>query len=138
MAPRSFRPQGTLVTTISEHKDIVSSLQSIRDGRFISGSHDGTVKVFDLKNIENDFTAGSIDTIRIGENDVFNKVTALKAIEGTDGFVVGTNTGFVALYKEKHQTGTFKKAESEVVKIESLKSEFSDQVFVYITNSGVL
>lgn len=46
-----------------------------------------------------DFTYGSLHTIKIQENDAFSKVTALKTIEASDNFIVGTNTGNISLYK---------------------------------------
>lgn len=50
---RFWRPSGTLVTTIYEHEDVVSCLETLKDNRrFISGGYDGWVKVFDLERIE--------------------------------------------------------------------------------------
>lgn len=72
------------------------------------------------------------------EGGAFDKVTALKSIEGSDNFVVGTNNGYVSLYKGDSQASTFKKADSEIIKIESLRNELSDSVLVYVTNTGNL
>lgn len=48
------------MTTITEHKGIVTAVKKFSDNRrFISGSCDGTVKVYDMKKIEDDFTSGS-------------------------------------------------------------------------------
>lgn len=46
------KPSGNLVTTIYEHEDSVSCLESLKDSKFISGSYDGYVRVFDLDKIE--------------------------------------------------------------------------------------
>lgn len=65
-----FRPQQQLVTTIQEHKDIVSCVENFRDQRFfISGSHDGTVRIFDMNRIDQDFTAGSVSCVKCETQD---------------------------------------------------------------------
>lgn len=52
-ANRFWRPTGSLITTIYEHDDVVSCLEGLRDNRrFISGSYDGFIRVFDLEKIE--------------------------------------------------------------------------------------
>lgn len=51
-----------------------------------------------MKNIEEDFTSGSIATIPIKDGEMSSRVTALCVLEGTESFVVGTNTGAVSLY----------------------------------------
>jgi hypothetical protein len=48
-----WRPMGSLITTIYEHDDVVSCLEALKDNRrFISGSYDGFIRVFDLEKIE--------------------------------------------------------------------------------------
>jgi phosphoinositide-3-kinase regulatory subunit 4 len=78
----------------------------------------------------------------------FNKVTTLKALEQTDSFLVGTNTGLIQLYKMDHtayregknlgvsQLRTFRKANSEIKKIESMSNDMSEAIFVYVTSMG--
>ena len=52
-ANKYWRPMGNLVTTIYEHDDVVSCLEPLKDNRrFISGSYDGFIRVFDLEKIE--------------------------------------------------------------------------------------
>lgn len=46
------KPKGQLITEIYEHKDVITCLENIADNFLISGSYDGTLKVFDLKKIE--------------------------------------------------------------------------------------
>lgn len=70
-----------------------------------------------MKKIEDDFTNGSVAQIRISEGDVQSRISALCALEGTDSFVVGTNTGSVSLYTNDRHTSTFLKGDSEIRKI---------------------
>ena len=60
-----FRVGGNLITTINEHKDIVTAVENMRDQRFfLSTSYDGTIKIYDFNKIDVDFTSGSCETIR--------------------------------------------------------------------------
>jgi phosphoinositide-3-kinase regulatory subunit 4 len=96
----------------------VTAVKKFSDNRrFISGSCDGTVKLYDMRKIEDDFTNGSVSTVRIYEGDITSRVTALCPLEGTDSFVVGTNTGAVSLYTNEKQSSTYLKGDSEIRKI---------------------
>ncbi|CAD8127528.1 unnamed protein product [Paramecium sonneborni] len=131
---RPFKISNQIVTTISEHKGIVTSLQKFGDQRrFISGSYDGTVRVYDMKKLEEDFTCGSVAQIKISKGDVQSRVSALCALEGTDSFLVGTNTGSVSLYKNDCHTSTFLKGDSEIRKIVD-----QENTFMYVTEKGTL
>ncbi|CAD8193085.1 unnamed protein product [Paramecium octaurelia] len=131
---RPFKIGNQIVTTISEHKGIVTSLQKFGDQRkFISGSYDGTVRIYDMKKIEDDFTNGSVAQIRVSEGDVQSRISALCALEGTDSFVVGTNTGSVSLYTNDRHTSTFLKGDSEIRKIVD-----QENTFMYVTEKGTL
>ena len=138
-----FKPQQVLVSSITEHKDTVSCVQNFRDQRFfLSGSHDGTVRIYDMNRIDLDFTEGSVASINVvkSEEKLTHKVLAVRPIEFTDSFLVGTNTGFVELYKVDarsnasiSQQGRFNRAPNgEVRHIETI----SESVFVYVTSSG--
>lgn len=51
--------------------------------------------------IDQDFTAGSVSIVKCveGAEKINHKVVALKSLEFSDSFLVGTNTGFIELYK---------------------------------------
>jgi hypothetical protein len=96
-----------------------------------------------MNRIDQDFTEGSTAMVKCVKNEdkLSHKVLTIKPIEQTDSFLVGTNTGFVELYKMDHgavqQSGCFNRAPSgEVRKIESLRNELNEAVFVYVTSSG--
>lgn len=48
---KPLRPKGNLVTWIYEHKDVITCLENIADKFLVSGSYDGTIKVFNVKKI---------------------------------------------------------------------------------------
>ncbi|CAK94332.1 unnamed protein product (macronuclear) [Paramecium tetraurelia] len=132
---RQFKIRNQLVTTISEHDDIVTSLQKHSDQRrFISGSHDGTIRFFDMNKIQEDFTSGSILQIPIkNEQRQIEKVTALRFLEGTESFIVGTNSGQVSQYRADLRVTTFPQADSGIRRIVDY-----DNAFCYVTEKGSL
>lgn len=88
-----WRPEGTLVANLSEHTAAVSRiLVSLDHTFFISGSDDGTVKVWDTLRLERNITRRSRQTYRLGE-DV--RVTSLVFIEQTYSFVATGSDGSV-------------------------------------------
>jgi WD40 repeat protein len=53
------RPRGILLAEISEHSESVTCLEKVADQFFLSGSSDGTLRVFDSKKIQMNMTVGS-------------------------------------------------------------------------------
>ena len=49
---RNFKPKGIQVSEIYENKETISDLVKVGDSYFISGSHDGTMRVYDTRSIE--------------------------------------------------------------------------------------
>lgn len=88
-----WRPEGTLVANLSEHTAAVNRvLVSLDHSFFISGSDDGTVKVWDTLRLERNITRRSRQTYRLGE-DV--RVTSLVFVEQTYSFVATGSDGSV-------------------------------------------
>jgi phosphoinositide-3-kinase regulatory subunit 4 len=88
-----WRPEGTLVASFGEHTAAVTRiLVSPDQGFFISGSDDGTVKIWDTSRLERNITRRSRQTYRLGE-DV--KVTSLVFVEQTYSFVATGSDGSV-------------------------------------------
>ncbi|KAF1943044.1 phosphoinositide 3-kinase regulatory subunit 4 [Clathrospora elynae] len=88
-----WRPEGTLVASFGEHTAAVTRiLVSPDQGFFISGSDDGSVKVWDTSRLERNITRRSRQTYRLGE-DV--KVTSLVFVEQTYSFVATGSDGSV-------------------------------------------
>ncbi|USP75916.1 uncharacterized protein yc1106_03190 [Curvularia clavata] len=88
-----WRPEGTLVASFSEHTAAVTRvLVSPDQGFFISGSDDGSVKIWDTSRLERNITRRSRQTYKLGE-DV--KVTSLVFVEQTYSFVATGSDGSV-------------------------------------------
>ncbi|EMD69856.1 hypothetical protein COCSADRAFT_156002 [Bipolaris sorokiniana ND90Pr] len=88
-----WRPEGTLIASFGEHTAAVTRiLVSPDQGFFISGSDDGTVKIWDTSRLERNITRRSRQTYRLGE-DV--KVTSLVFVEQTYSFVATGSDGSV-------------------------------------------
>ncbi|KAI4908115.1 hypothetical protein J4E90_008739 [Alternaria incomplexa] len=88
-----WRPEGTLVASFGEHTAAVTRiLVSPDQAFFISGSDDGTVKIWDTSRLERNITRRSRQTYRLGE-DV--KVTSLVFVEQTYSFVATGDDGSV-------------------------------------------
>lgn len=98
-----WRPEGTLVVSFGEHTAAVTRiLVSPDQGFFISGSDDGSVKIWDTSRLERNITRRSRQTYRLGE-DV--KVTSLVFVEQTYSFVVTGSDGSVHVVRVDYYQG---------------------------------
>jgi len=98
-----WRPEGHLVASFGEHTAAVTRiLVSPDQGFFISGSDDGTVKIWDTSRLERNITRRSRQTYRLGENI---KVTSLVFVEQTYSFVAtGSDGGVHVVRIDYHQS----------------------------------
>jgi phosphoinositide-3-kinase regulatory subunit 4 len=98
-----WRPEGHLVASFGEHTAAVTRvLVSPDQGFFISGSDDGSVKIWDTSRLERNITRRSRQTYRLGE-DV--KVTSLVFVEQTYSFVATGSDGSVHVVRvDYHQS----------------------------------
>jgi phosphoinositide-3-kinase regulatory subunit 4 len=88
-----WRPEGTLVATFSEHTAAVNRILVAPDQSFfITGSDDGTVKVWDTSRIERNVSRRSRQTYRLSEGV---KVTSLVFVEQTFSFVATGDDGSI-------------------------------------------
>jgi len=88
-----WRPEGTLVATFSEHTAAVNRILVAPDQSFfITGSDDGTVKVWDTSRIERNVSRRSRQTYRLSEGA---KVTSLVFVEQTFTFVATGGDGSI-------------------------------------------
>jgi len=104
-----WRPEGQLVASFAEHTAAVTRvLVSPDQGFFISGSDDGTVKIWDTSRLERNITRRSRQTYRLGD---CVKVTSLVFVEQTYSFVATGSDGSVHVVRvdyHKSQDGTSK------------------------------
>ncbi|PVI03612.1 ARM repeat-containing protein [Periconia macrospinosa] len=88
-----WRPEGTLVATLSEHTAAVNRIIVAPDQSFfITGSDDGTVKIWDTSRLERNVSRRSRQTYRLSEGV---KVTSLVFVEQTYSFVATGSDGSV-------------------------------------------
>lgn len=88
-----WRPEGTLIASFGEHTAAVTRiLVSPDQAFFISGSDDGSIKIWDTSRLERNITRRSRQTYRLGENV---KVTSLVFVEHTYSFVATGSDGSV-------------------------------------------
>jgi phosphoinositide-3-kinase regulatory subunit 4 len=105
-----WRPEGALVASLGEHTAAVNRiLVSLDQSFFISGSDDGSVKIWDTMRLERNLTRRSRQTYRLGE-DV--KVTSLVFVEQTYSFVATGSDGSVHVvrvdyYQSQDSTAKF-------------------------------
>lgn len=98
-----WRPEGSLVATFGEHTAAVNRiLVSPDQGFFISGSDDGTVKIWDTSRLERNITRRSRQTYKLGE-DV--KVTSLTFVEQTYSFVATGSDGSIHVVRVDYLQG---------------------------------
>ena len=92
----NWRPEGTLVAHLVEHRGAVTQLAIARDyAFFVTGSDDGTVKVWDCQRLEKNVSNRS----RLTYNPHGGKITALAFLENTHCIVVAGAAGAVHICK---------------------------------------
>ena len=75
-----IKPKGTLLTEIYEHRDVITCLENIADKFLISGSYDGTLRVFNTRKMEMNITAESEAMYEIGnEGEEKAKIQSIAA-----------------------------------------------------------
>ncbi|KAF2630930.1 phosphoinositide 3-kinase regulatory subunit 4 [Macroventuria anomochaeta] len=98
-----WRPEGALITTFGEHTAAVNRiLVSPDQGFFISGSDDGSVKIWDTSRLERNITRRSRQTYKLGD-DV--KVTSLVFVEESYSFVATGSDGSVHVVRVDYLQG---------------------------------
>lgn len=90
--PSNQRPQGTLIACLSEHTAAVTALAAALDATFfVSGSDDGTIRVWDTARLEKNVTARSRLTYAAHRAPI----TALLVLGGTHCVVSAARDGSV-------------------------------------------
>ena len=93
------RPKGILVSEVFQHSDSVTCLEKVADQYILSGSADGTLRVFDSKKIIANVTTCSEACIQLrGEGEEKVKIASIAAFDQTYSAVVGSNRGQIRVY----------------------------------------
>ena len=97
---KPWRPEGTLIATFGEHTGPINRVVPSPDHAFfITGSDDGTVKVWDTLRLERNLSHRSRQTHSHGEGA---KVKCLCFVENTHTFVSGATDGSIHVVKVDH------------------------------------
>lgn len=89
------RPDGTLIARLVEHTGAITSIQVSPDHLFfVTGSEDGTVKVWDAMRLEKNVTSRSRQTLRQG-----GKVTAVCVLEHSHCVASASTNGSVWVHR---------------------------------------
>ena len=144
----NWRPEGTLVAHLVEHRGAVTHIAIAKDfAFFLTGSDDGTVKVWDCQRLEKNVSNRS----RLTYNPLGGKVTALTFLENTHCFAVAGTSGTVHLckvecfskdngipkYGKCVQLQKFELDEGHVIAIDHY-SQGELSVLVFVTSLGVI
>jgi phosphoinositide-3-kinase regulatory subunit 4 len=98
-----WRPEGVLVATFGEHTAAVTRVLVAPDHTFfITGSDDGTVKVWDTSRLERNVSRRSRQTYRLSDGV---RVTSLTFVEQTYCFVVTGSDGSVNVVRVNYYQG---------------------------------
>lgn len=97
---KPWRPEGTLIATFGEHTGPINRVIPSPDHAFfITGSDDGTVKIWDTTRLERNLTHRSRQTYSHAEEA---KVKCLCFVENTYTFVSGATDGSINVVKVDH------------------------------------
>ncbi|KAG0348375.1 Serine/threonine-protein kinase [Podila humilis] len=137
-----WRPKGTLVAHLAEHKAAVNQVCISPDHNFfVTCSDDGSVKIWDTARLEKNVT----NRARMSYNALGGKVTCMSFIENTHSVAAGSDNGAIHIFRV-HYISAGKYGKCEVVRKITLENEFavtmehytteSQSLLVYATNRG--
>ncbi|KAF9586481.1 Serine/threonine-protein kinase [Lunasporangiospora selenospora] len=137
-----WRPNGTLVAHLAEHKAAVNQvLVSPDHSFFVSCSDDGSVKIWDTARLEKNVT----NRARMSYNALGGKVTCIAFIENTHSVAAASDNGMIHVFRV-HYISAGKYGKCEAVRKITLDNEFvvamehynteSQSLLVYATNRG--
>ena len=96
--PKQWRPRGVLVATLSEHTAAVNSLAVSRDNVFlVSGSDDGTVKVWDCQRLK--LTANARSQLTHQQP---GRITAVAMLDSSHSIVAASDVGLLEVMKVEY------------------------------------
>ncbi|KAG0353652.1 Serine/threonine-protein kinase [Podila minutissima] len=137
-----WRPKGTLVAHLAEHKAAVNQVCISPDHNFfVSCSDDGSVKIWDTARLEKNVT----NRARMSYNSLGGKVQCMSFIENTHSVAAASDNGWIHIFRV-HYISAGKYGKCEVVRKLTLENEFavtmehytteSQSLLVYATNRG--
>ncbi|KAF9204955.1 Serine/threonine-protein kinase [Haplosporangium sp. Z 27] len=136
-----WRPKGTLIAHLAEHKASVNQILVSPDHTFfVSCSDDGSVKIWDTARLEKNVT----NRARMSYNALGGRVNCMSFIENTHSVAAASDNGLIHIFRVHYSAGKYGKC--EVVRKITLNDEFavamehynteSQSLLVYATNRG--
>ncbi|KAI8361053.1 hypothetical protein B0O80DRAFT_148594 [Mortierella sp. GBAus27b] len=137
-----WRPKGTLVAHLAEHKAAVNQICVSPDHNFfVSCSDDGSVKIWDTARLEKNVT----NRARMSYNALGGRVTCMSFIENTHSVAAASDNGMIHVFRV-HFISAGKYGKCEAVRKIALDDEYavtlehysteSQSLLVYATNRG--
>ncbi|KAF9438121.1 Serine/threonine-protein kinase [Entomortierella beljakovae] len=113
-----WRPKGTLVAHLAEHKASVNQICVSPDHNFfVSCSDDGSVKIWDIARLEKNVT----NRARMSYSTLGGKVICMTFIENTHSVAAASDNGSIHIFRVHYSGGKYGKC--EVVRKISLDDE---------------
>ena len=132
---KNYKPKGTLVTTLYEHKNPVNTITVCDDqSHFLTGSrNDQTVHIWRTDEIEREVKARSADSISVP-----GSVNKIDMLLNSNSLAVGSSGGLhVYDLNRLKSEGRKISSEEEVTQVSNFMLPISNQhVIAYITHNG--
>ncbi|KAG0225557.1 Serine/threonine-protein kinase [Actinomortierella wolfii] len=136
-----WRPEGTLVAHLAEHKAAINQICVSPDHNFfVSCSDDGSLKIWDTGRLEKNVT----NRARLSYNLLRGKVTCMSFIENTHCVAAGADNGNIHVFRVNFVDGKYGKCET--IRRITLEDEYpvvmehynaeSQSLLVFATNRG--
>eukprot|EP01114_Cavostelium_apophysatum_P012831 TRINITY_DN2969_c0_g1_i1.p1 TRINITY_DN2969_c0_g1~~TRINITY_DN2969_c0_g1_i1.p1 ORF type:complete len:516 (-),score=120.65 TRINITY_DN2969_c0_g1_i1:12-1559(-) len=148
-AIKDWQPKGILVAHLHEHKSSINQIQVTQDNMFfVSGSDDGTVKIWDCRRLEKNVTNRS----RLTYSSQGGKIKAITICEASHSVASGSDNGTIHVFRIEYTTkkdstlnrysgvSTVKNIDSgdgAIMGIDHFNTD-STSLLVYATNHGKL
>ncbi|KAG0092152.1 Serine/threonine-protein kinase [Podila epicladia] len=124
-----WRPKGTLVAHLAEHKAAVNQVCISPDHNFfVSCSDDGSVKIWDTARLEKNVA----NRARMSYNALGGKVQCMSFIENTHSVAAASDNGWIHIFRV-HYISAGKYGKCEVVRKLTLENEFAVTMEHYTT-----
>ena len=89
------KPEGSLIASLSEHSAAITAIATSPDHVFfVTGSEDGTVKVWDTMRLEKNVTSRSRHTYRLG-----GRVTSICMLQNSHCVACASDNGALMVYR---------------------------------------
>ncbi|CAG8467942.1 599_t:CDS:10 [Ambispora gerdemannii] len=131
----NWRPEGTLVAHLTEHKGAINQICVSPDHNFFaSGSDDGTIKIWDCGRLEKNVTSRS----RLTYNLLGSPIKCMTFIDSTHSIAAASNNGSIHIIFVEFTPGnnTGKYGKLQTIREYYLEEEFAVAMHHYYTDNN--